>query len=118
MVAWPKGVNGAVYLSVLTPAQVNRQVDKINGKEERNEITPDEAASLRRLIFGRAHSVKLDTAGRICIPENMANAAALEDKAKLVGAGERFEIWNPDRYAEKLAEEQQFEPDALKVLSL
>jgi MraZ protein len=42
--------------------------------------------------------VTFDKAGRICLPEDMARAAAIKDEALLVGLLDRFEIWNPDRY--------------------
>ena len=118
LIQWPKGVNGEVYLLVLTPAQLDVLTEKINRMEREKEITPDQAASLRRLTFGRAQTVKLDTAGRVCLPEGMTGSAGISKQATLVGTGERFEIWAPERLQAKHDQEKAMEEQALDVISL
>jgi MraZ protein len=120
MVQWPKGVGGAIYLLALPPAQVQALMDKINEMERTKEISPDQATTFRRLVFGKAETLKLDTAGRICLPDEMAKLAGIapDSPVVLVGAGERFEIWNPDRFEAKNAEDKAHEEEALKLFSL
>ena len=120
MIQWPKGVGGAVYLLVLPPSQVQELLEEIKRKQREKEITPDQATAMRRIVFGQAQTVKLDTAGRITLPDEMARLAeiAVESTAVLVGTGERFEIWNQGRHAAKRAEDKALEEEALKLFSL
>lgn len=120
LIEWPKGVNGAVYLLALPPTQVQNLLEEINRMKREKEITPEEASTFRRIVFGRAQTVKLDTAGRICLPDEMAKSAdiAIDSSATLVGTGERFEIWNPERFQAKNTEDKAHEEAALKLFSL
>ena len=52
---------------------------------------------LKRIIGAESTQVALDGAGRICVPEEMARAADIENEAVLVGLLDRFEIWDPVR---------------------
>ncbi len=65
--------------------------------------TNPEAREVRRVIFGRASDVSLDSAGRILIPSFLREYAGLDSEAELVGGGVYFEIWRPQHWAEALA---------------
>ena len=58
--------------------------------------TSPEARAVRRLLFGGATEVSLDSVGRILLPPFLRDYAGLdlEQEAVLVGAGEYFEIWS------------------------
>jgi MraZ protein len=56
--------------------------------------TDPDARAVRRLIFGGATEVSLDSAGRILIPDFLRKYATLEGETTIVGAGEYFEIWS------------------------
>lgn len=58
--------------------------------------TDPEARAIRRVIFGGAADVELDSQGRILVPPFLRDYAELEGEAALVGAGEYFEIWNAE----------------------
>jgi MraZ protein len=64
--------------------------------------TNAEARDVRRMIFGRASGVSLDSAGRILIPGFLREFAGLDSEAEVVGAGVYFEIWSPRDWAEVL----------------
>ncbi len=64
--------------------------------------TNAEARDVRRVIFGRASDVSLDSAGRILIPAFLREYAGLDSEAEIVGAGVYFEIWSPKNWAEVL----------------
>ena len=53
---------------------------------------------LRRLIFSNAKQIKFDNAGRILIPAFLRETANLEETALIVGVGEYFELWSPDKW--------------------
>ena len=56
---------------------------------------------LRRLIFGNAEKVEVDKFGRILIQQFLRDAAHLESNAVVVGAGDYFEIWSPEQWADQ-----------------
>jgi DNA-binding transcriptional regulator/RsmH inhibitor MraZ len=63
-------------------------------------MSPDQEqkAVLQRLVGRHAIEVKLDSAGRITLPENLARAADITDDAVLAGNLYHFEIWSPARH--------------------
>jgi MraZ protein len=65
--------------------------------------TNPEAREVRRVIFGRASAVSLDSAGRILIPTFLREYAGLNAEADIVGAGVYFEIWSPEGWTAVLA---------------
>jgi MraZ protein len=64
--------------------------------------TNPEARAIRRVIFGGAADVDLDSQGRILLPPFLRNYAQLEGEAALVGAGEYFEIWSAAFWQDEL----------------
>lgn len=53
---------------------------------------------LRRLLFSNAKQINFDNAGRILIPGFLREAANLDETAILIGMGEYFELWSPERW--------------------
>ena len=58
-------------------------------KEDRN---------IQRNFFRRSVEVELDTAGRVLIPRNMIEAVKIGKEVKVIGAGSKIEIWNPELF--------------------
>ena len=56
---------------------------------------------LRRLLFSNAKQINFDSAGRILIPAFLRETANLETTAMVVGMGEFFEIWTPERWEDQ-----------------
>jgi MraZ protein len=65
-------------------------------------MTDPEVRALRRLIFGGAKQINLDSAGRLLLPTFLQDYAGIENEATIVGTGEYFEIWNPDNWEKEL----------------
>jgi DNA-binding transcriptional regulator/RsmH inhibitor MraZ len=59
---------------------------------------------------------KLDSAGRIAIPEEMAAAAEIKGQAVLVGCLDRFEMWSPERYERVEMLDKALLPQALQLV--
>jgi MraZ protein len=93
MILWPKHQAGAC-LRVLPPEKMAKLVADIDALPNSD---PGKIV-LKRVIGSKSAQVAFDKAGRICLPEEMARAAAIKDEALLVGLLDRFEIWNPARY--------------------
>lgn len=84
-------------LMVLTPDSFLAMYDRVN----KLSMTDPTARQLKRLIFANAASVKLDSAGRILIPQFLQEFAGLEGTALVVGTGKHFEIWSPGLWAKE-----------------
>lgn len=65
--------------------------------------TNPEARAVRRVIFGGAAEVTLDSSGRILVPSFLREYAELDGDTVLVGTGEYFEIWSARAWNEELA---------------
>jgi MraZ protein len=67
--------------------------------------TDPEARAVRRLLFGGATEVSLDSVGRILVPPFLRDYAGLQPEREtvLVGAGEYFEIWDEASWAKERA---------------
>ena len=50
------------------------------------------------LAFGSTEEVAYDSGGRIILPPMMRRKGGIEDLALFIGAGETFQIWNPQRF--------------------
>ena len=112
LVLWPKGTMPEACLLVLPPKEWEALVQKLKAMP----FADPKAEALRRLLGRKSDRVTLDKGGRICVPEAMAKAAAIEKEAMLVGLLDRFEIWDPDRHETASAVDDQLLPEAFKLI--
>ena len=54
--------------------------------------------SYQRLVLGHAESIELDKAGRVLLPATLKNMAGLDRELVLVGMGNRFELWDKNKW--------------------
>jgi MraZ protein len=111
LVLWPKSKEGPC-VRVLPPeemAELMRDIDAMPNTDPNKVV-------LKRFIGSESEQVTIDKAGRICLPENMAAAAGIADKAVLVGLLDRFEIWNPERYEKVRAADAVMAQEAFKLM--
>ncbi len=59
---------------------------------------------LQRLMVGQATDLELDAHGRVLLPPNLREFAALTRDAVLIGQGLRFELWDEARWIERQEE--------------
>lgn len=95
LLLWAKAPQGAclrvlrrpLYLKLLADIEAMSSSDPLKGVR-------------KRMIGSWSTQVKFDTTGRICIPEALANEAAIlpDQEVVLVGLINLFEIWNPGRF--------------------
>ena len=57
--------------------------------------------SYRQMMVGYATEVDLDSAGRVLVPKELRDFAAIEREAWLIGQGTRFELWEQTRWDAK-----------------
>lgn len=65
-------------------------------KQMEVSATDRQARDLRRYLFSAAERVTLDDQGRFIIPKALLEYASLSLGAVIIGAGDHFEIWNPE----------------------
>jgi len=111
LILWPKSQEGPC-VRVLPPEEMGElmaSIDAMPNDDPKKTV-------LKRFIGSESMQVKLDNAGRICLPEAMARQAGIESEAVLVGLLDRFEIWNPDRYEKVKATDAVMATEAFKLM--
>ena len=68
--------------------------EKIAGLLGQNSMLQADNRSFNRFMFGGAHEVEVDGAGRILIPDFLSSRAKLGGKVAIIGVQNRAEIWN------------------------
>jgi len=71
--------------------EISERLDDFN-------LFSSEQDDLATSIFGSAIQLSVDGDGRIILPQDLIDFAALDDKASFVGMGTKFQIWNPDHF--------------------
>jgi MraZ protein len=81
-------------------------------------LTDPESRKFVRFFYSGASKAKLDSAGRITLPPLLRSFAQAEGNVVVVGAPNRLEIWNEERWLESLeaVQEQPPAPELLKEL--
>ena len=62
-----------------------------------------EIRGLQRLLVGHADEVEMDGAGRILVPPPLRQFAELEHRVVLVGQGNKFELWDEEKWQQATA---------------
>lgn len=60
-----------------------------------------QARRMQRLLIGHATDCDLDNNGRLLLPPPLREFAELEKRIVLIGQGNKFEIWDEDRWNAK-----------------
>lgn len=111
LIVWRARKEGAC-LRVLPPAQMAKLMAELAAMPN---LDPKKTI-LKRIIGSESAQVELDKAGRLCVPDEMAQAVGLDKQATLVGLLDRFEIWEPSRLAAVKAADLALEQEALQML--
>ena len=80
--------------------RVMRRLQSLDGGQRQSR-------QLIRALAGRATDVRVDRQGRILIPRKYLDMVEITDRATIIGALDRFEVWNPKRYAGYMDEADQ-----------
>lgn len=60
-------------------------------------------------LTANAHRIVPDAQGRMLIPERLREEVGLDDEALIVGALDRIEIWQPERFDQLGASDEEFD---------
>ena len=55
-------------------------------------------------LYGTSEVLRMDAEGRVMLPEALKTHAGITQAAAFVGLGNKFQIWEPDRFRAELAE--------------
>lgn len=80
-----------------------RLAQKIDGLLGSLPDYSDERDELSLALYGDVQVLAVDGDGRIVIPGELRAHAGLDAKVAFVGLGDKFQIWNPERFEERRA---------------
>jgi MraZ protein len=72
----------------------------------RSSPNAQDVRAFSRLFYARAQAVELDGQGRVRIPPELAQLAALGKEAVLVGVQTHLELWDRERWSQYVQEKQ------------
>lgn len=58
-----------------------------------------EHTALATVLLGRSEALAVDSEGRVILPDWIRVATGIDREVVFVGLGDRFQIWEPDRFA-------------------
>ncbi len=69
-------------------------------REKLNKLSSfnPKSRALQRLLIGHAEDVVMDSAGRVLISPVLRNYASLEKSVMLIGQGNKFEMWDEEKW--------------------
>jgi len=82
----------------------NRLLKEIDGLIERFPAYSEARDLMATALLGGAEQLKPDPEGRVVLPERFKAHAGITGPVMFVGMGDRFRIWEPERFAMHLAE--------------
>lgn len=111
LIVWPKHKAG-VCLRVLPPQEMAKLMAELDA------MPADKRGSLKRQIGSQSTQVTLDSAGRITIPQDLADSANIkaEDEVVMVGLLDKFEIWNPKTHEAVKAADEVLSAQAFELM--
>jgi len=65
-------------------------------------IGDEQARAFFRLLSDSAHETTIDGQGRVSLTPKLIGLAGIDGQAKLVGAFDHIEVWNPKRFEDRV----------------
>ena len=112
LILWPNGAQKDACLMVLPPSVAQKLKEKVTALP----FGDPQAEALRRFLGRKSDTAVSDKSGRITLPEPMTKAVGIDKEAVLIGMFDRFQIWNPTKYAEVTAAEDALATEAFKLI--
>lgn len=75
-----------------------RLVKHIRGLLEDLAPYSDEKDQLATALFGESEYLKIDSDGRIVLPQRLRDVVGLTSMVTFVGLGDKFQIWEPGQF--------------------
>jgi MraZ protein len=110
-----RGIDGCLFL--YPQKQWNELADKLS----KLPLSQSNARSFARVMLAGAMDVKVDSLGRILIPDYLKEYASLNKSVVIAGLYDRIEIWNEDawkKYGETTNAQVENMAEGLKELGI
>ncbi|GAA6210930.1 division/cell wall cluster transcriptional repressor MraZ [Hyphomicrobiales bacterium 4NK60-0047b] len=75
-----------------------RLVKHIRGLLEDLAPYSDEKDQLATALFGESEYLKIDSDGRIVLPQRLRDVAGFRSQVTFVGLGDKFQMWEPTQF--------------------
>ncbi len=92
--------------------------ESINAEIRKRPRTDRTVQTFVHFLVGGAHEADLDAQGRIGIPAHLRHYADIGDEVIVLGANDRLELWQPDRWPARLAQVEGSIGDSLADLGI
>ena len=92
--------------------------EAINVEIRKRPRTDRTVQTFVHFLVGGAHEADLDAQGRIGIPAHLRHYADIGDEVIVLGANDRLELWQPDRWHARLAQVEGSISDSLADLGI
>lgn len=89
-----KGLDGCLWVFT------DEEFRKLDERLKTQPILDPNAVRLQRFFSGEAVDAAADAQGRVAIPANLREYAAIEKEVMIVGTGNRVEIWSKPKWDE------------------
>ncbi len=102
------GYQGGIYCYPAIDAPAldaggERLAQKIDALLEDLDDYSDERDELSVALYGDVQVLKIDGDGRIVLPHDLREHAAITNQVTFVGMGQKFQLWEPGRFEEHRA---------------
>jgi MraZ protein len=87
-----RGLDNCIFMFPLD------QWEQIAEKLSQLSFGDADSRGLNRFLLSGAREVSVDTAGRILVPEFLAEFADLDEEVVFAGVNTRIELWDKDRW--------------------
>jgi MraZ protein len=87
-----RGIDGCLFLYPL------KQWEELAEKMSKLPLSAVNARNFSRVMLAGAMDVKIDSLGRILIPDYLKDYALLDKKVVIAGLYDRIEIWNEEKW--------------------
>jgi MraZ protein len=82
----------------------NALMAEIEALIARYEPYSDQREQFALALYGTSETLKIDGEGRVMLSINLKRHAGITDAVTFVGLGHKFQIWEPSRFQNELAE--------------
>lgn len=107
-----KGLDGCLYAYTMEEWKI------MEDKLKKLPLTSKDARAFVRFFFSGANEVEPDKQGRVLIPQNLLEYAAIEKEIVSIGVSTRIEIWSKARWDEYNDSDVNFDEIAEKMSEL
>jgi MraZ protein len=96
-----RGIEDCIYLYPLDVWERKEEAEF----DPLNQYADDETRHFLRTIMMWAEDITLDKQGRVVLPAELRDLAAIDETAVVIGVGDHLEVWDPDRLDKYFAEQ-------------